>query len=152
MKKTLLTVALVSCIGFANAQETMMSKKGTPILPEEKDWSIGFDANFLFSYLGNFFHGNGTTNAPATSFQVPGSIVGKMMKDANTAYVGILQIKNVSTKTTSPINDQTSTVTPPALPLKVNDTYTNSSMNINLAAGIQKYRGKGRLKGVYGAG
>ena len=85
MKKLLLTVALVSAIGFANAQD-MMSKKGTPILPEAKDCSIGFDAVPVLNYFGNLMSGNTAKNTAAVNYQTPFTIVGKYMKDANTAY------------------------------------------------------------------
>jgi len=54
MKKIILSAALATAMISANAQD-MMSKKGTPILPEAKDWSIGFDAAPLLGYFGNLY-------------------------------------------------------------------------------------------------
>jgi hypothetical protein len=150
MRKIILTLLCISVIEFSDAQE-LLSKKGLPILPEAKDWSLGFDAVFLLNYLGNMFNNN-TNNTALAKYQVNQAIVGKIMKDASTAYVMAVRIGNVSVKTTAPIKDETSNPAAPAQPNYMNDTKTNTRTNINLAAGMQKYRGKGRLKGVYGAG
>ncbi|MCX6292091.1 MAG: hypothetical protein NT126_10045 [Bacteroidetes bacterium] len=148
MKKVFLTVAFLSAIGFANAQD-MLSKKGTPILPEEKDWSIGFDAMPVLNYFGNLMSGYTYQNQAAIRYQTPYTLVGKMMKDANTAYRAKLRIGFGSTSIDNFANDDTYTGT--GVPPKVTDTWKNSTMNITIGGGIQKYRGKGRLKGYYGA-
>lgn len=140
MKKLLLTAALASAVAFANAQ-TMTSKNGTPILPEAGDWSVGFDAQPVLNYVGNMFN-NSSNNG--VSFNGPDStaIVGKYMKDANTAY-----------RVRVGINFGSASTTPGTLADSLNDPskITVSGTGITLGAGIQKYRGKGRLQGVYGA-
>ena len=139
MKKLFLTVALASSIVVANAQ-TMTSKNGTPILPEAGDWSIGFDANPLLRYVGNFFNQAGTNNI-GMSYQQNMVIVGKYMTDANTAYRAKLALN---------FGSNTSESTP--LDSLFNPSKVKTSSNgITLGAGIQKYRGKGRLQGIYGA-
>jgi len=143
MKKLILTAALASSIVFANAQE-MMSKKGTPILPEAGDWSIGFQADPLIRYFGNLFSQAGNNNS-ALAPQVPNTLVGLYVVDANTAYRAKLRLGFGSTK-----QDEltSSDATAGAF---VTDTKKSSDMNITLGAGIQKSRGKGRLHGIYGA-
>ncbi len=165
MKKFILSLAFATTMLAATAQppqaanaqdllypQELLSKKGTPILPEAKDWSIGFDANFLLGYVGNLLHGTTATNAPLAAYEYSHSIVFKMMKDANTAYIGVVRLGNVSTKTTTPIVDEVSPGTPTTPAQYVSDTKTTTQTTINLAAGIQKYRGHGRLRGFYGAG
>ena len=44
MRKTILIIAIAAFTTNAFSQE-MMSKKGTPILPEAKDWAIGVELN-----------------------------------------------------------------------------------------------------------
>lgn len=146
MRKLLLTAALVSAFAFSNAQ-TMTSKNGTPILPEANDWSIGFDANPLLNYVGNMFN-NSTNNSLWMNYPSNNSmvIVGKMVKDETTAYRGKLAINfgsSTQTASTAGFTSFDSLFTP--------SETKNSSMNITLGAGIQKWRGKGRLKGYYGA-
>lgn len=140
MKKLFLTAALASAVAFANAQ-TMTSKNGTPILPESGDWSIGFDANPVLNYAGNLLNGN-TNNSVSMNAIDTTAIVGKYMKDANTAY-----------RVRVGINFGSNSVTPGSLNDSLNDPskITKSGTGITLGAGIQKYRGKGRLQGIYGA-
>ncbi len=144
MKKLFLTIALATSIVVANAQ-TMTSKNGTPILPESGDYSIGFDANPLLRYVGNFFNQAGSNNI-GMAYQENMVLVGKYMKDANTAYRGKLAL-NFGSSTTEVDPEGTpggdSLTTPSKVKL--------SSNKITLGAGIQKYRGKGRLQGIYGA-
>lgn len=137
MKKSLLILAML--IGAAaSAQDMMMSKKGTPILPESGDWGIGIGANSTLEYFGNLMNGNNS----APSFDWPSSenvIQGKMFKDANTAYRVGLRIGYNSNKTTE-ADPQDG---------ELSETKDNA-MDIFLSGGIQKYRGKGRLRGFYG--
>jgi len=133
----LATCALMAPLA-ASAQ--MTSKKGTAILPESGDWSIGIDATAPITYFGNMLNG-GTNSTPSFSFTNGSNVItGKMMKDANTAYrVGLrLGFTSNSDKAASPATGALS---------ETKETRNN----IGLSAGIQKYRGKGRLQGIYGA-
>ncbi|HNP49392.1 MAG TPA: hypothetical protein PKK99_11715 [Bacteroidia bacterium] len=146
MKKLILTAALATAIIGANAQD-MMSKKNTPILPEANDWSIGFDAAPLLGYFGNLFN-NTVDNSVSARYQQNMTLVGKMMKDENTAIRAKVRIGFGSTSNDGIVDQDGSTSNPPAT---VTDNRKISSMNFTIGAGIQKYRGKGRLKGFYGA-
>ena len=149
MRKILLLISTVALLaGVANAQENMMSKRGTPILPEAKDWGLGIDANPILEFFGNAFN-NDNNPAPTWGFETnPMVITGLMVKDANTAYRAKLRLGIGSNKVTYPVADNTSTAIPPA---KTNDEVKTGSRNIVIGAGIQKNRGKGRLRGIYGA-
>jgi len=144
MKKLLLTASLVFAVVISNAQLT--SKNGTPILPETDDWSIGFDAHPILDYVGNMFNnssGNGVNMGYPSNNGM--TIVGKMVKDESTAY-----------RAKVAINFGSETITHSTVGLGFDSTFSasetkTSSMNITLGAGIQKWRGKGRLKGYYGA-
>ena len=59
MKKILLSALAVFAFGVANAQE-LTSSKGENYLPQQGDWSIGFNANNALNFVGNAF--NGSTN------------------------------------------------------------------------------------------
>lgn len=141
MKKTILLVAASLATIVASAQ--MTSKNGSAILPESGDWSIGVNVNPFLDYVGNIFSDAG---ADSPSFDwTDGNdwvITGKMMKDANTAYRVRARIGYVSVTD----KDYSSTATAGA-----SVERKTSEMNIDLGAGIQKYRGKGRLQGIYGA-
>ena len=146
MKKLFLTVALAAAVAGVNAQD-MNSKRGTPILPESGDWSIGFDAAPWLQYFGNLMSNSGNNSANA-AYQQTQTIVGKMMKDENTAYRVKVRLGFGSNTFNNIIDQDGSTSNPPAT---VTDELKTSGMNITLGGGIQKYRGKGRLRGFYGA-
>ena len=137
MKKTVLMIACALATTVASAQD-MNSKKGTPILPASGDWSIGVNASSFLDYAGNLM--NGSNSAFVFDWQNPGVITGKMMKDDNTAYrVGVRLGFGSATEGTG---DTTSGA--------LSETKVSGN-NINLSAGLQMYRGQGRLKGYYGA-
>ncbi|MFM2206333.1 MAG: hypothetical protein RL213_308 [Bacteroidota bacterium] len=138
MKKTILIVAATVATLAASAQ--MTSKKGTAILPESGDWSIGVDASGAIEYFGNMLNGGNNGDLSWDFTNGDQVITGKMMKDANTAYRVGLRLGFGSTTTTvgSPATGAMS---------ETKDSYNN----IGLSAGLQKYRGKGRLQGIYGA-
>ena len=137
MKKSLLILAMLIG-GAVTAQDNMTSKKGTPILPEAGDWSIGIGANSTLNYFGNLMNGN--NSAPSFDWQSSTNVIrGKIMIDANTGFrLGLRLGFGSNTETEE---------APNAGDLKETKT---SGMDINLMAGIEKRRGKGRLQGVYG--
>jgi hypothetical protein len=145
MRKNLFVIFLL--LGTQLNAQQLLSKKGSPILPEAKDWSIGIDASSFFKYAGNLFNSSGN-NSPAfnwTSTVFPQIITAKLVKDANTAYRLKLRLGLGSAKQEYEVpNDLNPAST-------ATDVEKISSTNIALSAGIQKWRGKGRLRGFYGA-
>ena len=146
MKKLFLTLSLATAVAFVNAQD-MTSKKGTPILPEKGDWSIGFQANTLIQYFGNMFSQNGNPNSSLSSQQnwtLVGLCVDK--NDESKAMRAKVRI-GFGSKTTEPNPGsigQDSLDNP-------SKTEHSDGFNVTLGAGLQKSRGKGRLHGIYGA-
>lgn len=145
MKKLLITAALASTCIFAGAQD-MMSKRGTPILPEAGDWSIGADATSLIQYFGNLFTKDQNNNSSLNS-QVPQTLVGLYVVDANTAYRAKLRIGFNSQKWNNIVDDNSTTTEF----VTVTDEKKTTSTNFAVGVGLQKSRGKGRLHGIYGA-
>jgi hypothetical protein len=142
MKKTILIVAAMLAAVVASAQ--MTSKKGNAILPESGDWSIGVDATSTLEYFGNLM--NGSNDAPSFGFTSGQTITGKMMKDANTAYRVRARVG---------FNSNTDNAYDTGIDDGSGSTFVveqkTSDINVDLGVGIQKYRGKGRLQGIYGA-
>ena len=145
MKKRILLIAAIFTAGATFAQD-LTSKKGTPILPEAGDYAIGFDADNLVNYAGNLFNGAAGNSANNLDLMNTNTIYGKMFKDANTAYRGMLRLGfGSTTNNISNWTDPNTGNTPTGL---VEESV--SSMNITLGGGIEMRRGKGRLQGVYG--
>lgn len=144
MKKTILSLAFAACAFAASAQENMMSKRGTSILPEVGDYAVGFDAAPFFNYLGNMFN-NSADNSLQTNYLVPYTITGLYVYAPNAAYRGMVRIGMGSKKTET------------IVPLTYNNKlYTTNSVkdaatNVTLGAGMQKTLGKHRVHANYGA-
>ncbi len=149
MKKSVLIFAAVLAANASFAQD-LTSKKGFPILPEAGDWSISFDAVPLLDYAFDktrFMSATPATSAAgALDYNVANTIVGKYMKDANTAYRGIVRVGFSRTSIDNYVSKDGSTTGE-----KVVDNSATTTSNITLGAGMQWYRGKGRLRGYYGA-
>ncbi len=146
MKKLFITAALAGSCLFAGAQD-MMSKKGTPILPEAGDWSIGINATDMIRYFGNLFTKDANNNSSLSS-QVNQTLVGLYQTDENTAFRAKLRIGFGSMTENALVNDDNSTSTPQGT---TTDTWKASENNFMIGFGLQKNRGKGRLHGIYGA-
>jgi len=144
MKKLFIIFALAFAFASASAQE-MTSKKGFPILPETGDWSIGFDAVPVFEYFGNLANGNQHNTISASWTDRVHTITGKIIRPNDIAWRGSLRIGFGSVS----FNQLVPNAATPAL--LVNDETKISYDTIALSFGIQKYRGKGRVKGYYGA-
>lgn len=151
MKKTLLLVVLAACTYVATAQNT--SKNGHQITPETDDWGLAIDIDPILSYIGNMFNGTTDNSAPTWNYvnnsPIPMTITGFMMKDENTAYRGKVRLGFGSNKRTNFVDNDNDTINVPTS--KVEDEQKISANNILLSAGIQKMRGKHRVKGLYGA-
>lgn len=144
MKKLFLSFALAAAVVVVNAQD-MTSKRGVQILPEADEWALGIDASPILRYFGNLFT-QSSNAAPSFDFTRGQSIWVKKVRDEGFHYRGMVRIGFGSSTTENLVDDDVST-TPGA---KVTDERSTTSMNIELGAGFEKRRGKGRLQGYYG--
>ena len=102
MKKlfTILTAVTFTVTMFA---QDLTSKKGENYMPEEGDWSIGFDATPLLNYFGNFVgNSDGSNSAPSVSAPYGSAFYGKMMIDDETAWRVRLEVDMGSNSATTP--------------------------------------------------
>ncbi len=160
MRKVFLTLAMgAMAMSYSVAQDmeeaadmdadVLTSKKGVPILPQADDYSISLDGTPFLDYFGNMLNLGGNTAPSAAFTSLQGSnqaIIGRKFVDANTAYRGIVRIGfgSETYKNSVAENGATGGET-------VDDKLTMSSMDIQLGAGLEKRRGRGRLQGYYGA-
>jgi hypothetical protein len=149
MKKLFLSLAMIAA-GAAAFAQNLTSKKGFTILPEANDWSISFDAvpflDYAFDKSRIFSNTGASSSAGALTYQTPITLVGKLMKDENTAYRAKVRIGYNSLTTDSYVAKAGSTTGETVL-----NSETESSLALTFGGGIQHYRGKGRLRGYYGA-
>lgn len=143
MKKLLAIIALWAITYSANSQE-LLSKKGFPIAPETGDWGLGFDATPLLKYAGNLFNHSDNDNVFA-DYVNHLNITGLYIKNPTTAYRARVGLNFNSTKQDFITN---SVLNPGATVVNTQKQMTN---DVTLGGGLQKMRGKGRLRGIYGA-
>jgi len=166
MKKKVLFVASLFLATATFAQDGLTSKKGEAYLPEAGDWSIGFDATSLTSFVGNAFNGSGnnldtngtlltgTGNSLNAGGWMNGSVGqelrAKMFKDETTAYRLRVRIGFGSSggdyygKYDHDNNDST------AVNEYIVNVKNSQGFSVVLGAGLEKRRGNTRIQGYYG--
>jgi hypothetical protein len=130
MKKLALIFSAVALMNASAEAQELKSKRGENFLPEKGDWSIGFNADGIFSYIGNAFNGTADNDVPTVDFQQLGTFVGKRFTANNRAdrYMANLGVKSN----------------------KVGDN-TESGFDLTAGYGKEWRKGKTRLQGFYGA-
>ncbi len=110
-KSTLYCLPALAVLTSAVMAQDLTSKKGETMLPEEGDYSLGFDADPFLDYVGNFLN-QGSVASP-NAFGMDRSIVGRCFQDAQTAYTGRFRLGygTSSNVTGDPFNGESSTVT-----------------------------------------
>jgi len=148
MKKTPLILALfLFIVQQLSAQEPLKNKNGVLVMPEAGELALGFDAAPFLRYAGNLL--NGENNAPNADFMqaYPMTITGIYMKRNDFGYRASVRLGFGTEKSDTLVKREGSTNPNETVS---NETKTNSS-DITIGAGIQKWRGKSRFKGIYGA-
>ena len=146
-------MALALGVSGAFAQD-LTSKKGEPILPESGDWAISMNADPIFTFVGNAFHGSAATGAPGVNWLNGNqTIVGKKFIDEKSAYRVLVRLgfTNQTYKNLVADNSETTAPTFPDQPAQVTDKYSTKNTNIGIGVGKEWRRGKTRLQGYYGA-
>lgn len=130
------------------SSEILKSKKGTPIMPEEKEFAIGISANQFLNYVTrgaanpSFTYVSNPTNVPIALF-------GKMMLTPNKSIRARVALNSSSNTERRAVLKNS--LTPDAIaPSFLEDWRTVNATQLLFAGGYEFRRGKGRLQGVYG--
>ncbi len=145
MKKTILLIAAVMTTSLTFAQD-LTSKKGETMLPEEGDYSLGFDADPFLNYVGNFLN-SGATSPTADWTNTNFAITGKRFMDANTAYRGKVRL-GFGAASVVTLTDTNSTGF--GDPVYLEDETKAAYNAITIGGGLEKRRGNTRVQGIYG--
>ena len=154
MKKIfILSFFALGMVFTTNAQEqALVSKKGTPYLPEQGEMALGMEATPFFSYLGNMFNDNTNNNAPTADFLSNGATMyakyflqEKRALRVKFGYASSNKIEKVY------VNDASAQALDPLSQDKVIDKKTSRYRDINLNLGYEFRKGKSRIQGFYGA-
>jgi len=145
--KSFLVCILILVTALKLDAQQLMNKEGIPILPEKHEIGISIDA----APFGTFFRSSGSSALSSSYLSGhPQTILAKYMKNDLVAYRLKARIGFGGTTTDNMVTDLAALSTNPSSTATVVDEVSTSTMNITLGFGIQKYRGKGRLRGFYG--
>ncbi|MBK7964352.1 MAG: hypothetical protein IPK10_02905 [Bacteroidetes bacterium] len=146
MKKLSLILLFTFLTYIVSAQEPFKNRDGLIITPEKGEMSLGFDAVPFLKFIGNLF--NPGNNIPTTNFTAsnPLTISSNYMLNDNMALRSKIRIGLGVNKTDTLVARVGSTNPNETVS---NETKINTS-NITLGSGLQKWRGKGRVRGYYG--
>lgn len=152
MKKLIYIFVLMLMYNFTFAQETtdsaFVSKRGMEILPKAGDIALGVNAIPFFNYVGNIFN-NTTGNTVSFNFlNGNNTIYGKYFLDDHSAVrVSFRYGNNTTINNEYVIKDQD---IPDPLVTVTDSKKTNTCTSL-LTLGYEMSRGKGRVRGIYGA-
>jgi len=145
MKKILTSVLLIISMKLS-AQEALRNKNGLIITPEKGEFSLGFDAAPFLKYAGNLLGSGNDSPGALFGANSPLTVSGKYVKNDNTAYRMMVRLGMSVFKE--------DTLVPRLLSTNPNEKVSNEtktvSSNIVIGAGLQKWRGKSRVRGFYG--
>ncbi|MBK9638992.1 MAG: hypothetical protein IPO63_14765 [Bacteroidetes bacterium] len=146
MKKLSLLIIFNIIAYIATAQEPFKNNEGLIITPEKGEMSMGFDAVPFLKFVGNLIHSD--NDSPNSNFtaQNPLTITSNYMLKDNVAFRSKIRLGLGVVKTDTLVARIGSTNPNETVS---NETKVNTS-NITLGGGLQKWRGKGRVRGFYG--
>ena len=144
MKKVLLSAA-IALTSVAVMGQSLVSKKGEPILPQSLDYAIGFDAVPLFNAL-KFNNGNTISAAsPISEF----TFFGKRFDSENSACRFTLMLSTNTAKETN-LTPSLDAGAPDGGDM-VEDVTKFNNFGIMLGFGNEFRRGNTRIQGYWGA-
>jgi hypothetical protein len=146
MRKIILLLLCCSIVRVGFAQESFKNKRGITVTPEKGEISLGFDAVPVLKFAGSLF--NDQNDAPYAGFTAdnPLTISGKYVHKDNMAIRLKVRLGFGTEKSDTLVARIGSTNTAEKVS---NETKVNRS-SIAIGAGVQKWRGKGRIRGFYG--
>ncbi len=146
MKKTVLLASLLLSTSLSFAQEPFKNRDGIVITPEKGEIALGFDAVPFLRFMGSLFNDNNETPIAGFTAYHPLTITGLYVIKENTAIRGKVRMGFGVEKTDTLVPRMGSTNPNET----VSDETKLSTSNITIGGGLQKWRGKGRVRGFYG--
>jgi hypothetical protein len=150
MRKLLILAFLIPGLNMmAQMNPVLKNRRGIAILPQQKDWCIGFGANPVFNYFGNMFNASTSNNGLNASFAAPNKMIfAKYMKTNEMAYRVSFRLGFTNDVTTFNVKDMTPGAATDAV---VTDKQKRNNSFIGLGFGIEKRKGTAtRIQGFYG--
>ena len=152
MKKLIYIFAFVLLYSGIFAQtesdSAFVSKRGMEILPKAGDIVLGVNAVPFFNYVGNMFNGTAGNTVSFNFLNANNTIYGKYFLDDHTAVRVAFRFGNIThIDNEYVIKDQQI----PDPEVVVTDAEKTNICTSALNIGYEMSRGKGRVRGIYGA-
>lgn len=138
------------CLVFVQAQTNeneSISKKNVDYLPKAGEFGIGADATPVFNYIGNMLSAAGTNSLNLSSPVV----YGKYFLSDETALRAVLLVSSVNHKDLYYELDDAARFADPLSNSQVTDTRNLSNQQYFFSLAFQKFIGKNRIRGFWGA-
>ena len=123
------------------------SKKNMDFLPKAGEFGIGVDATPVFNYIGNLLSAAGTNKLDLSSTV----FYGKYYLSDETAVRTALGISSINTRNVDYVRDDNAWLVDPLSNKQVTDAQNVSNQNYFVSLAYQKFIGKNRIRGFYGA-
>src|SRR6056297_1346999 len=162
MKKIIILLTLIVFISSAFAQEEVtetapvtklqekvVNKKGQNILPEAGDLAVGIDMVPFLNYLGNFANNSVNNSYNGNFLATPNTLFAKYFLDQDLAIRGRVMIMSNNFQNKQYVVDDAALYNDPNSNDRVVDVMQTVSHDYMIGAGIEKRRGKGRLRGFF---
>lgn len=150
MRKILvITIFMLGLSLQAQLNPVLKNKRGIAILPQQKDWCIGFGANPFFTYFGNMFNGSTGNNSPSATYAAANKMIfAKYMKTNDLAYRVSFRFGLTNDVLSFNVKDMTPGAASDAV---VTDKQKRNSSFVGLGFGFEKRKGFAtRIQGFYG--
>lgn len=131
-------------------EQALVSKKGTPYLPEQGEMALGIDATPFLSYLGNMFNDNTNNGGPTPTFIDGTTVFAKYFIKENRAIRGRFQYTSKLNTFKNYVRDDAAFFADPLSNEEVIDKMVDRSRTIELGVGYEFRKGKSRIQGFYG--
>lgn len=160
MKKLFFSIFFISLFSLTFAQDddfmddeggstAVTNKKGEIMTPEAGDIAIGWDMVPVMNYIGNFAN-NSVGNTFNPEFIDNGTIFGKYFLDSETALRVRFSYDCTNSTSKFYVDDDAAQFADPLSEAETIDQLHSVSRDLLLGAGIEKHKGNGKLRGIYG--
>jgi hypothetical protein len=138
-------------VSTASSGEKVVNKNGVAILPTSGDIAVGIDMVPFLNYLGNFSNQTVGNNYNGNFLSTPNTLFGKYFLDNDLAVRARFMIMSNIYQDKNYILDDAAFYLDPNTNDQVIDVRTIKDNDYMLGFGIEKRRGKGRLRGIFAA-
>jgi hypothetical protein len=138
-------------VGSASSGEKVVNKNGVAILPQAGDIAVGIDMVPFLNYFGNIANQTVNNTYNGSFLSNANTLFGKYFLDSDLAVRGRFMIMSTIDQDKRYILDDAAFYNDPNTNDQVVDVRKFKDHDYMISGGIEKRRGKGRLRGIFAA-